>query len=313
MKQAIDARTVKFAGRIKPSDGFEEFLVGQMARGAVQSEFAGEQLLLNEALAVGRIDDRWEEDRREDADRLGERLSKSPCRVARALGRTKYGALYLVDKLTSLGESIAANGGLDPQQRDYLFDILGVDVVLRNGSARVPAGDNGPALAATVEKEKARLITKIERSLDGQDLKEQSAARVGIVRVYDQETRNLRSNARYADRRYQWAWAALCLLRAGADPSTIIDPETKKPIVPVAQPASAPAAAQPAAPAPAEAPAEPAPSSFRMPAYLASLPEEMRQDAILLAEAHHRERAAADGETPLAGEPAGEPGPVPNG
>ena len=111
MKQAMDERKVKYAARIKPIDALEAFLVGQMARGSVQSEFAWDQLLANYPLAVERVDTRREEDRREDADRLGERLSKSPCRVARALGR-KYGALYLVDKLTSLGESIAANGRL---------------------------------------------------------------------------------------------------------------------------------------------------------------------------------------------------------
>ncbi len=311
MRQAMDERKVKYAARIKPIDALEAFLVGQMARGSVQSEFAGDQLLANYPLAVGRVDTRWEEDRRDDADRLGERLSKSPCRVARALGRTKYGALYLIDKLTSLGESIAANGRLDPQQRDYLFDILAVDPILRNGSARVPAGDDGPALAEAVEKERARLTTKIERSLNGQDLSEQSAARLGIVRSYDQETKNLRSNARYADRRYDWAWAALCQLRAGVDPSTIIDPETNNPIAPEAPAAPAPEAAPPGPAAPASPPPEPAASTstFRLPAAFAGLPEEIKQMLILMAEADHRERTPADEETLLGGEPAGEPGP----
>jgi len=310
MRQAIDERKVKFAARVKPIDALEYFLVGQMARGSVQSEFAGDQLLANYPLTVGRVDSRWEEDRRDEADRLGERLSKSPCRVARALGRTKYGALYLVDKLTSLGESIAANGRLDPQQRDYLFDILGVDVVLRNGSARVPAGDDGPALAAVVEQERARLTTKIERSLNGQDLSEQSAARLGIVRSYDQETKNLRSNARYADRRYDWAWAALCQLRAGVDPSPIIDPETKRPIAPEAPAAPAPEAAPAGPAAPASPPPEPAASTstFRLPAAFAGLPEEIKQILILMAEANHREQTPADEKTLLGGEPAGEPG-----
>ncbi len=226
-------------------------------------------------------------------------------------GRTKYGALYLVDKLTSLRESIAANGRLDPQQRDYLFDILGVDGVLRNGSARVPAADNGPALAQVVETERARLTTKIERSLNGLDQSEQSAARLGIVRSYDQETKNLRSNARYADRRYQWAWAALGQLRAGVDPSTIIDPETKRPIAPEAPAAPAREAAPAGPAAPASPPPEPAASTstFRLPAAFAGLPEEIQQILILMAEADHRNHTPAGEETLLGGEPAGWPGP----
>ena len=46
-------------------------------------------------------------DRTEQACRLGQKLSASPCWVKGALERTKYGALYLIEKLTGLAEIVA--------------------------------------------------------------------------------------------------------------------------------------------------------------------------------------------------------------
>jgi hypothetical protein len=176
-------------------------------------------------------------------------------------------------------------------------------------------------LASVVATERARLTTKIERSLSNLDLKHQKAARLGIVRTYDQETRNLRSNARHADRRHDWASRALKQLRTGVNPTTIIDPKTKCRIAPV-PPSSATSPtvpAAPAAPAPEavpSGPAEPASSfpepeetTIRLLAWVMGLPEELRQMFILMAEAQRR-TTTPDAEEPLLrSEPAEEPGP----
>jgi len=275
MREAIDERIRALTAEKSPRGVLEHFLIGQMARGSVQSELAGDQLVVNLKLALERVDIRWPDERREQADRLGQRLHKAPCLVAGQLGRSKYGALYLIDKLTSIGESIAANGGLDDQQRDYLFDILGVDPVLRNGSSRVPAGDNAVGLAAVVEKEKARLTRRVEVDLDVQDQHEQAAARLDIFKYIDAETRRLESNQRRAERRFEWALETLRLIRAGVDPSTIIDPETKRPLDAGTAEASS---AQPATPPPTSA-APPAPESPRTTIRLPELPPGLRPEA----------------------------------
>ena len=154
-------------------------------------------------------------------------------RIAAQLGRCKYGALYLLDRLTSIGESIASNGSLDDAQRECLFDYLVWTMSSATAARRSPPAANGPALALVVEKEKARLTTKLERELNARDLQEQAAARLGIVRyLRDQETRNLRGDQTRADRRVKWAWQALADVRAGVDPATILDNETGKPIKP---------------------------------------------------------------------------------
>ncbi len=168
-------------------------------------------------------------------------------------------------------------------------------------------------MAAVVAKEKARLTTKLERELNARDLQEQAAARLGIVRFHDQETRNLRGALTRADRRVKWAKQALAEVRAGVDPATIIDNETGRPIKPDD---TFPTGAQAAAPPPPTPPAEPtaeappseadaAAATFRMPAILKGCSEEVRQFFILMAEAAHRDAASAGAETPA------EPGPVP--
>ena len=318
VKCLIDERTRAIGVQLFARTLLEWWFVGQIGMGTVQSELANDQLIINASLAVQRVDTpRWAEDRRENAEKLGQRISTAPSRIAAQLGRCKYGALYLLDRLTSIAESIASNGSLDDAQRECLFDHLGVDHVFRNGSQKVPAGSDGPGLAAVVEKEKARLTTKLERELNARDLQEQAAARLGIVRFHDQETRDLRGAQTRADRRVTWARQGLAEVRAGVDPAKIIDNETGRPIKPddtFSPPAQAAAPppppptppAEPPAEAPAaEADADAAAPTFRMPAILKGCSEEVRQLFILMAEAAHRDAASAGAETP------GEPGPVP--
>ena len=255
MLRAIDERACAFAAQVAPRTLLEEWCVREMARGTVQKDLASDQLLINLRLAVERAgSSRWEDDRREQAEKLAKRLPTEPYRVARALARSKYGALYLIDKLTALGDVIATNGGLNDSQRDALLDALGIDHVVRDG-CKVPAGNDGPGLAAVVEREKARLEASVERSLNDRDRSEQRAAMIGIVRQHDEETRRLKSDKSRAQRRYNWAWKTFLQVQAGVNPATIIDPETGKPVDP--RPHSSPAAeaARPA-PGPAAEPVE---------------------------------------------------------
>ena len=194
------------------------------------------------------------------------------------------------------------------RKRDCLFDHLGVDPVFRNGSQKVPAGNDGPGLAKVVEKEVARLTTKLERELNAQDLQEQAAARLNIVKYDDQETRKLNNYQGRADRRVQWGWKILDQVRAGVDPATIIDPETERPINPEEGASPAPLEAAPPAPeAPPSPPPEPAASASQKSPFPEGFPEELKQIFLLMGEAYHRKPASSGEQTPA------EPGPVPPG
>ena len=137
LRQLIDERTRGFGVQLFPRSLLEWWCVGQIAMGTVQRDLANDQLTINASLAVQRVDTpRWAEDRRENAEKLGQRISTAPSRIAAQLGRCKYGALYLLDRLNSIAESIASNGSLDDAQIVCLFDYLGVDQVFRNGSQK---------------------------------------------------------------------------------------------------------------------------------------------------------------------------------
>ena len=155
MKRLIDERAAAFAVTIQPADPVTEYVVRELARSTVQGELCSDQLTLNRQLAAERSRLWWADYRSEEADKLGQRIATAPCRIARQLGRSKYGALYLIDKLNGLSAVIASKGRLSDEQREYLLDLLGQDPILRDGCP-VPPAEDGPGLAATVAKESAR-------------------------------------------------------------------------------------------------------------------------------------------------------------
>ena len=196
-------------------------------------------------------------------------------------------------------------------QMEVGYSLLGVDKVFRNGSQKLPASNDGPALLAVVAREKALLNRSLETRLNSLDLLERKAAEVGISRFQDAETRKLKSNESRAKKRLEWAKKALDELRAGVCPSAIFDPEAGKPLdpedhaAPVAEPAPADAPPPPPPPdtsPPADStPAESDPPSPIPGADLISegCPEEMRQILLLLGDAALRKY----------GPPTDEPGP----
>ena len=80
-------------------------------------------------------------------------------------------------------------------------------------------------------------------------------ARLNIVKQRDSVTRGLKADLHRAERRFKWLEDAFHRLRQGVDPATIIDPDTKAPIKPVAP--AAPTSEPEPAPAAAETPLPP--------------------------------------------------------
>ena len=132
------------------------------------------------------------------AQRLAARLPRDPANVAPALARTKQGAAILIDHFQCLGDAIASNGGLDDEQRSLLFDVLAVPQVHRNGNRRVPAGSDGPALAALVAKHTARLEKERDTVLSERDQNDREWVKLGIVKYRDTTSRALRSDASHS-------------------------------------------------------------------------------------------------------------------
>jgi hypothetical protein len=252
MKSHIDELYHEFAIQLKPRTGLERWLVFEMARSSVQSDEANDQLLINKVRVIERVGTSWDDDNEERIDKLGSRLAADPYNVQRALARCKHGALYLVGKWTLMAEAVESNGGLDNLQIQTCYDLLGIEHVYRNGSRQVPEATDLESLRGLFAREIGRHRGNLERTLNARSDSEKEMAQLGIVKRRDTETRAIRSDLNRARRRFSWAMETLQRLQNGADASTIIDPDTGKPVA-----AGPPASAVPE-PRPAAAPPAPA-------------------------------------------------------
>ena len=279
MQALIDERARDCAAQRRARSLLDHWLCLEMARASVKIDIAEQQLTVDQERVLDRVENSWHIDRAAAADRLAQKLQDQPYDVARELGRSKYGALLLISRWESLGQAAASNLGLDDSQIQMAYDLLAVPKVLRNGSRQVPAATDVPALLALVEREIAMHRANLTRTLNWMDQSEREAARLGIVKARDQITRGLKADRTRAEKRFKWAEDTFYRIRAGVDPATIIDPNTREPIkpeasaAPVSEPEPAPEDSPPTPPAPPETPQESVPESSESESPLPPLPE----------------------------------------
>ena len=314
LQELIDLKIIAFVAEMKPQGEWETFLVEEIARATVLVKVCGQRLIKDEVRVRDRLDECWEADAHRRIDRLVARLPRDPQLMVRALESTKQGTEFIVSNLRALADIAENTGFLDDVQRDMLFTLLGVPHELRRGSRKVsPAGD-GPALVTLINKEVARHDRNLVGYLNQQDARDLRVARTIGSPYRDKITRQLRSDEARNVKRLVWAKAALEQLRSGAAPDTVIDPRTKKPIVPEAKgaPASAPA---PAAPTTSPPPDDAEPASiqeFILPELPAGMSQEDRESLQVFAgtfaarraelRAQHQAAVAASAQ-PQAGSP----------
>ena len=265
MLNSIMDRTREFSIKVRPDGALESYLVRELARSSVIDEKVSDQLQINDLREVEKVGGAWDIERSVNAATLGSTLGESPQVVSETLAATKHGALYLIKQWSYLEDSVKTNGGLSEEQRQVAYDLLGVDHIYRDGCSQVPKGTDTQGLSALVARELFRHRRQLERVLNDCDASERGMAMIGIVDRRDNASKLLLASQGRARRRFSWAWRLLKELRAGADPSTLIDDETGKPVVPgpplvAVRPRTRPAAA-PAAPSPTPTPPTPPPSS----------------------------------------------------
>ena len=303
MAALIEERTAALIAENHPRSTFETWALGEFARASVQVEVGAKRLLEDEARVVAWVSGPgWQRDASAAAERLASRISVYPYRIRRELERSKQGTNVLVDHLEGLADAVRSKNGLDDIQRGLLFDVLGVPLPLRDGTRRVPAASDGPALLALIEQEIARHQANLTSTLDQRDRDAQLLAINNPHSYIDKHRRLLRSDQARVQKQLVWAKEAWEQLRKGVDPSSIIDPRTRQPINPDAE--DAPAwkrdgadAAPPSPPPPpsaAEA-AEEAPSTvdltmLRFPEWFTA---EDRETAMIFAEPLLRMKAEA--------------------
>jgi hypothetical protein len=327
MAGMIDDQFRRFVQEEDPQTSLQIWVVYELARATVQLGVTRNLLLRDTRRRLDRADSdlEWSAAAEERMDRLAARLPKDPYTVARALERTKQGASFLLYNYQRLADAIEESGRLNDVQRELLFDLRGVPHALRTGTRDVPAGTDGPGLAALVARETRRLQLKHDTELSNRDRMEQYLEQNCLFKYNDSITRGLKSDESRAERRVHWAIETLKELKGGANPATLIDNETAEPLDPAAKaptvtrskPASAASPPPPPTPTPpppppspppSEADAEPSPSPFRMPPMPADCPEEVKQTLGLIADAYHRDQAPSGAAAPPSDDPSKDPG-----
>jgi hypothetical protein len=286
LQESIDLKIIALVAEMKPQGEWETFLVEEIARATVLVKVCGQRLIKDEVRVQDRLqlDECWEADANRRIDRLVARLPRDPL-MARALESTKQGTEFIVSNLRALADIAENTGFLDDVQRELLFTLLGVPDELRRGSRKVPPASAGPALVALINTEVARHKRNLLVNLNQQDARDLSVARTIGSPYRDKITRQLRSDEARNVKRLVWAKAAFDQVRSGAAPDTIVDPRTKKPIVPEAKgaPASGPAPAAPTTSPPPDD-AEPAPiPEMILPDLPAGMPQDVRESLLVLA------------------------------
>jgi len=268
-----------------PRTLLERWLVQEMARSTIQCDECSDQLLINKTRIIERVGTSWDDDNSDRIDKLAADLATEPYTVQRTLERSKHGAHYLIHKWTLLGESVETNGGLDDLQIKTCYDLMGIDHVYRNGSRQVPSGTDTDALRSLVAREVSRHRLNLERTLNARSDSEKDMAQLSIVKQRDSETKALRSDQSRARRRFSWALETLLMLQNGADASTLIDPDSKKPVAAGPPPSAVPDPSPPAPPPqpqPSPQPTPASPPSPSLPPLPAGCPNEVK-DMLLVA------------------------------
>ena len=265
MLESINKIAADIAIQLKASTSLENWLTIELARTRVQCDEIWDQLQINKVRVVERVGTSWDDDCAERSDRTAARLHEAPSRVQRALARTKHGALILIDKWTLFGDAIDSERGIDEPLRQTAYDLLGIDHVFRYGSNQVPAATDVAGLRALVTREVERHRLNLERSLNARSESERDMAQMGLARFRDTITNSLRGDLNRARKRFSWAMETFRALKNGADPATLIDPETGAPVKVGPPLAAVPDPARTAAPAPPPPPPPPQPQAAPQP------------------------------------------------
>jgi hypothetical protein len=230
MADRIAERKSELDGELKPRTALERVFVTEIARTSVQLDEA-EELIAEETVQVREtFEETWDDDRTLEINKKADKIGADPYKVQKALLQTKHGVEWLLYRWRLLDDMIVCKSGLNETQRRLCFDLLGVPLDLRDGTATVPAADDAPALRALVAREVRRLEVRLKGELEHRDLVARRKVKLGVKTPPDANLRRLKSDRSRAYKRMTWAYGMLEKLRAGLLTGPIIDPETKRPM-----------------------------------------------------------------------------------
>jgi hypothetical protein len=218
LRRRTNELTAAFARKFQPTDKYENFLIREMALATAKAEYSEELMLVDLERRVDRAIGFWQFDRARQARELGRQFGRDPRRTCTELLKTPQGVAVVIDFWKQLDDILQTTGTWDAAQRRMAFDLLAVPQALREGSLRIPADADTPALAEVVAREVGRLRAEYTELLKV-DAADKGLAEIGHPLMEDAAAKRVKRGAAEARRDFKRASDELTRIRAGATPN----------------------------------------------------------------------------------------------
>ena len=272
--EAVAARVAAWSPTFGPSGEYDDWLMGEMALSSLRLERCQ---VLETALrdrSAARAASSWDEDREEEVEILGRKLTRSPSVVMHQLRATKQGCAWLLARWEGLQGALDAEGGWDESQVRLAKDLLGTPKELRNAPGALD-GDRRALVGGQV----ALLAAKHSGPMAELDDLDRDHAEIGFGRDLDKPVALVRRYEGACARRMEWARKQVGKGRPPGMPASRPSPRLPEPEpkaspapAPIPAPAPVPTAVEPPQPSVAAIPTAHAPRPASPPTLSKALP-----------------------------------------
>ena len=214
--RAVTGRAVQFFDTLRPQNDFHCWLVSEMSLTTWKIDRAERMdRRVRDKIAI-KAELSWDDDKRLDAEMLGEQLANRPAIVVEKLKTTPQGCEWLMTRWALLAHAAESQGSWNPVQVQLAFDLLATPGDFREGrkpgvmvdlEGRVMDSGDDPAAVARREIEalKERLVKvapldEANQALAMADLNDDHDAELKRVRRYEG---SLHSRLRWCTRQLQ--------------------------------------------------------------------------------------------------------------
>ncbi len=211
---AVNHRKLEWYDAFKPQNLYHCWLIDQVAITSIRID--------NENRVERRARDRvalratilWDDDRRLDAEALGESLAASPARIVNQLRRTPQGCDWMIDRWARLARIADQDKPWDRAQTSLAFDLLGTRAEDRDDPIGEVIDQEGRVVStslsqADLARREIASLRKKKEEVAGLDTLDRSLAEADYLDVPTPEIHQVRRHNAELNRRLKWYIAQL--------------------------------------------------------------------------------------------------------
>ncbi len=192
-----------------PQHLFHCWMVEQISLTTVRIEHNGRMERRHRDREALRAEHFWDDDRRDDAIKLGERLASNPEFIANQLKRTPHGCDWMIDRWSRLARIADVDKVWDDAQRSLAFDLLGTRLEDRNRPIGETLDIEGRLVVdltdlATLARREIAALIKRKEEVAGPDALNRALAQSDYIDEPTPEIRRLRRRDSELHRRLKW-------------------------------------------------------------------------------------------------------------